>query len=236
MKSQYRMLFVFAILLLAVSLACNGGSTPPTATLVPTNPPPPTIAPAPTNVPPPTADVPQPPSNNQLNTPPPSNNNSSDVITVEDQNQLFTFDIPGNWSYEGNDLGNAIYSDVYMYADTWTSPDGSAVIEGISGRSQGFNFDGTTSTGVSLDLLNSYYSSTGKEGDIRITKTSTAKDGSTRFDWTSKGGDYSGISWFEIRGTRTFLMWTVNWGNGADQAILDIVDNAINTYLPQPGQ
>lgn len=165
-----------------------------------------------------------------------SNGASSDVITVEDQNKLYTFDIPANWSSEANDLGNAIYSDVYMFSDTWTSPDGSAVIEGISGRSEGFNFDGTTSTGVALDLLNSYYSSTGREGDIRISKTSTAEDGSTRFDWTSKGGDYSGISWFEVRGTRTFIMWTVNWGNGADQAILNIVDNAINTYQAQAGQ
>jgi hypothetical protein len=234
MKSQHRMLFAFIALLLAVSLACNGGLAPPTATLVPTNPPPPTNAPAPTNVPASTADVPQPstPSVDQ----PPSNNNSSDVITVEDQNKLYTFDIPANWSYGSQDLGNTIYSDVYMFSDTWTSPDSSAVIEGISGRSQGFNFDGSTSTGVALDLLNTYYSSTGKEGDIKISKTSTAKDGSTRFDWTSKEGDYSGISWFEVRGTRTFLMWTANWGNGADQAILDIVDNAINTYLPQPGQ
>ena len=120
-----------------------------------------------------------------------------------------------------------------MFADTWTAPDGSAVIEGIAGNSVGFDFDGTTSTRVALDMLNYYYSSTGKEGDIRISQTSTAKDGSTRFDWASKAGDYSGISWFEVRGTRTFLMWTVNWGNAADQAILDNVDNAISTYQAQ---
>jgi hypothetical protein len=214
---QYRMLFVFIALMLAVSLACNGGSTP-------------TAAPIPTKAP----AQPQPPANNPpSNNPPVSNGNSSDVITVEDQNKLYTFDLPGDWVYTSNDLGNAIYSDVYMYSDTWTSPDGSGVIEGITGLSQGFDFDGSTSTAVALDLLNTYYSSTGKEGDIKISKTSTAKDGSIRFDWTSKGGDYSGISWFEVRGKRTFLMWTVDWGNGADQAVLDIVDNAINTYQPQ---
>lgn len=235
MKSQYRMLFAFIALLLAVSLACNGGGTPVPPTAAPTN----TPAPTPTKVPqvvPPVANPgqPQPPSNNQPgNNPPASNGNSSDVVTVEDQNQLYSFDVPGDWVYVANDLGNTIYSDVYMYSDTWTSPDGSAVVEGISGRSDGFNFDGTTSTGVALDLLNTYYSTTGREGDIRISETSTAKDGSTRFDWASKSGDYSGISWFEVRGARTFLMWTVNWGNGADQAVLDIVDNAINTYQAQ---
>jgi hypothetical protein len=219
---QYRYLLFLAAILLAVSLACgllDSGDTP-------------TSAPPVQN--PPSNDNGNPPANN-----PPANQpstNGSGFITVEDQNQLFSFEIPADWTYEANDLGNAIYSDVYMYADTWTSPDGSAVVEGISGRSEGFNFDGTTSTRVALDMLNYYYSYTGKEGDIRISETSTAQDGSTRFDWTSKGGDYSGISWFEVRGTRTFLMWTVDWGNAADQAVLDIVDNAINTYQAQTGQ
>lgn len=210
---QYHALSAFIAILVSVSLACIGGT------------------PEPTPVPPTPVSTqallqPLPPAT-------PSGGNGSGFITVEDQNKLYLFDVPADWSYEANDLGNAIYSDVYMFADTWTSPDGSAVIEGISGRSEGFNFDGSTSTGVALDLLNSYYSSTGAEGDIRISKTSTAKDGSTRFDWASKGGDYSGISWFEVRGTRTFLMWTVDWANTADQATLDMLDNAINTYQVQ---
>jgi len=229
------MLFVFIAILVSVSLACGAfaPAAEPTATPFPTNPPPPTAAPLPTS----DSQLPNPsgPSN-------PAGGNagnssqagtSSDIVTVEDQNRLYLFDIPGDWSYISNELGNEIYSDVYMYADTWTSPDGSAVIEGISGVSQGFNFDGTTSTAVSLDLLNTYYSSTGKEGDIRISKTAIVEDGSTQFNWTSKGGGYSGISWFEVRGDKTFLMWTVNWGNDADQAILDILDNAINTYQAQ---
>jgi hypothetical protein len=51
MKSQYRMLFAFVVLLLAVSLACNGGATPTS------NPPtaePPTARPQPTDPPQPT--------------------------------------------------------------------------------------------------------------------------------------------------------------------------------------
>lgn len=212
---QYRMLFAFVALLVVLSLACIGGTETPTAVPIPTKEQSPI----------------QPPTEPSVTAP--SGGDSSGYITVEDQNKLFLFDIPANWSYEANDLGNAIYSDVYMFADTWTSPDGGAVIEGISGRSEGFDFDGTTSTRVALDMLNYYYSSTGREGDIRISKTSTAEDGSTRFDWTSKGGDYSGISWFEVRGARTFLMWTVDWGNAADQATLDILDNAINTYQSQ---
>lgn len=218
---QYRMLFAFVALMLAVSLACLGSTATPAA--VPTVPPPPTKESAPLN----------PPSNPSSDNPASPGGNGSGFITVEDQNKLYQFDIPADWSYEATDLGNPLYSDVYMIADTWTSPDESAVVEGVVGNSKGFNFDGTTSTRVALDTLNYLYSYTGQEGDIRISKTATAQDGSTRFDWSSKGGDYSGISWFEVRGTRTFLMWTVDWGNGADQAILDIVDNAINTYQPE---
>lgn len=44
MKSQYRMIFAFIALLLAVSLACSGGATP-APTSVPTSPPPPPSAP-----------------------------------------------------------------------------------------------------------------------------------------------------------------------------------------------
>lgn len=44
MKSQFRMLFAFVALLMAVSLACSGGAQP-TSAPVPTNPPPPTSAP-----------------------------------------------------------------------------------------------------------------------------------------------------------------------------------------------
>ncbi|HNE06417.1 MAG TPA: hypothetical protein PLT08_17955, partial [Anaerolineales bacterium] len=77
------------------------------------------------------------------------------------------------------------------------------------------------------------YSSTGKNnGDIRIKSDQIMKDGSERFEWTSKGGNYSGISFFEVRGDdkRTWLMWTLVWNNTADQAVLDVIDSAIASY------
>ncbi|MBM3124219.1 MAG: hypothetical protein FJZ87_03995 [Chloroflexi bacterium] len=220
---RYRMLAAFFAIMVSVSLAC-GSISFDTSTTIPTPTSAPVLNPTPDQL---QVQPPEPPVSS------PSAGNDSGFVTVEDQNKLFVFEIPGDWTYEANDLGNAIYSDVYMYSDTWTSPDGSGVIESISGRSEGFDFDGTTSTYVTLDLLNTYYSSTGREGDIRVSSTSTAQDGSTRLDWKSTGGDYSGISWFEIRGNRTFLMWTVDWGNAADQSVLDILDHAINTYQIQ---
>ncbi|MCC7119343.1 MAG: hypothetical protein IT310_12530 [Anaerolineales bacterium] len=225
----YKALFLFVVIMAVATLAC-GPNTAATSTSVPTNPPlvvatnPPPVVPTNAPVNPPV----NPPANN--NNPPANPPSTGGSQVVQDQNKLYQFELSGDWTYEASDLGNAVYSDVYMYADTWRAPDKSALIEGIAGTSQGFDFDGTTSTRVALDLLNYYYSYTGKEGDIRITKTSTAQDGSTQFNWVSKGGDYSGISWFEIRGSRTFLMWTVNWSNTADQSRIDEVDNAVNTY------
>ncbi|MDP1716419.1 MAG: DUF1080 domain-containing protein [Anaerolineales bacterium] len=65
MKSQYRMIFAFVALLLAVSLACSLFGPQPAE--VPTNPPPPTSAPLPTSEPviQSTQEQPQPPPQNQ---------------------------------------------------------------------------------------------------------------------------------------------------------------------------
>lgn len=83
MKSQYRMLFAFAVLLIAVGCLCTGTGIVPTPTVVP-----PTVAPAPTNAPPPTANAPQPPTPS-VDQPPAA----QDYFTEE-----FDGDI-SNWTY-----------------------------------------------------------------------------------------------------------------------------------------
>ena len=83
MKSQYRTLVAFIALLLAVSLACNGGSTP-TAAPIPTTPP--TAIPIPTKV----ISVPPTSAPQQIDTPVPAGN-SSDLLTFTDQNNLLAF-------------------------------------------------------------------------------------------------------------------------------------------------
>lgn len=225
MKS-YRMLFAFAALLLAVSLAC-GGAAEPTAN--------PTLPPVPTNPPAqvqptqqqaqPTEQQPQPTEQQQ-----PSNA----MVTFVDQNNLLSFDLPGDWTYENTDHGRNIYSDTQAYTDTFLSPDQSAKIESlVMFADAGVTVNNSTSQSVALDILNTYYSSTGtNNGDIRISGDQIMNDGSERFEWKSKGGNYSGISYFEVRGSdkRTWLMWTLIWDNSADQSVKDVLDNAIATY------
>ncbi len=215
MKKQYRMLFAFAALLLFVSLACNGGRSP-TAAPIPTNRPAPTSQPQSNN-----PIVPQPPA---LNNPPPSNGNSSDLVVFADENNLLTFEVPGDWFYEQSTYEHA-------YIDRITSTDGSAIIESLV-YNDGQAFTGNDNGRFALQLLHQYYSNTGKEGDISISADEIQPDGSEKLTWKSKGGGYSGASFFELRGSdrMTFLMFTLYYSNDADQAILDILDHAITSY------
>ncbi|MFN8434249.1 MAG: hypothetical protein U0V18_09515 [Anaerolineales bacterium] len=219
MKS-YRFLFGFMALLVAVSLACGGSGTPTTN---------PTLPPVPTNPP---AQQPQ----DQGQQPQDQGQVPSDgtILTYTDQNNLWAFDLPADWQHEYKDLGDTLYTDATAYLDTFTSPDGSAYIDSlVMFANEGVTVNNSTSQAVALDLLNTYYSSTGKNnGDIRIKSDQIMQDGSERFEWVSKGGNYFGTTFFEVRGSdkRTWLMWTLVADNNADQAVLDILDNAIASY------
>ena len=229
MKSQYRMLFAFVALLLAVSLACGGSSggnntTPPTIAPLPTNPPQPTAVP-PTNAPQSNPVVPEPPA---FNAPPASGDtagSSSDLVTFSDENGLLSFDVPGDWYYEQLTYDHA-------YIDRITSPDGSAIIDSLV-YNDGAAFTGNDNGRFALQLLHQYYSNTGKEGDISISADEIQPDGSEKLTWTSKSGGYSGVSFFELRGSdrMTFLMFTLYYADGADQSVIDVLSNAITSYV-----
>src|SRR5688572_23202130 len=146
MKS-YRLLFGFMALLVIVSLACGGSSAPATN---------PTLPPVPTNPP-----VEQPTEV--------QNQASSDaLVTFTDENGLLEFDLPGDWFYEHEDMGRDIYTDATAYRDTFASPDETAFIESLVIFADN-EVNNSVSQGVALDILNTYYSSTGQNnGDIRI--------------------------------------------------------------------
>jgi hypothetical protein len=209
---QYRVLVAFAALLLMVGLACG------------------VLSPDPTQAPPPTKSGPSQPQapsdpndNNQENQ---GNSGSSDIVTFTDQNNLLAFDLPGDWTYE-----NVPGEDGTYYIDVFTSPDESAKMESLV-YDDGTAFTGTDNGRFALYLLNTFYSNTGQEGDIRVGSDQIMQDGSERLEWSSKSGGYSGVSFFELRGDpkTTFLMLTAWWDNNADQATLDAINNAISTY------
>jgi len=215
MKSQYRMFFFLVAILAMLSMACGLAASPASAPVSqPTNPPPPTNAP-------PQVDTPQ--------------QGGSSGGTFTDKNNLLAFDLPSDWTHEFIDHGYEIYTDATAYTDTFTSPDGTAKIESlVMFANPGVTVNNSISQGVALDILNTYYSSTGKNnGDIRISSDQIMQDGSERFEWRSKGGGYSGISFFEVRGAdkRTWLMWTLWWSDtGTPQEVLDTIDATIASY------
>lgn len=197
-----RMVFGFVALLVIVSLAC-GGSAEPTAA--------PTLPPAPTSAP-----VEQPTEQQQ--------GNSSDLVTWTDANGLLEFDLPGDWTYEHSE-------DTNYYFDTYTAPDSSAIIESLV-YNDGTAFVNSQKGKFALDLINTFYSATGKVGDIRVTSDQIMPDGSEELKWTSKSGGFSGISYLETRGddNATFLLFTAKWLDTADQSILDAINGAITSY------
>ena len=211
----FLMLIVF---MFSVGCLCTGlTSAPPTATpLPPTQPPPPTA----TDIPPTKASLPK-PTERPANTQPPSDA----LVTWTDENNLLAIDLPGNWTYEHT----VVTEDYVFYADNFTAPDGNAIVESIV-YDDGKAFVSGQNGDFALALLNKYYSYTGREGDIRVSETKTMNDGSTRMTWTSKGGGYSGTSFFEVRNKTTFLMFTVYYGNDYQDQYLDMLNDVIASY------
>lgn len=92
MKS-HRMLFAFAALLLAVSLACGGSAEPTTEA--------PTLPPVPTN-PPAQQEQAQEQEQSQEQT------TDNGLITFVDENGLAAFDLPSDWTYS-HSTGDSYY-------------------------------------------------------------------------------------------------------------------------------
>ena len=212
--------FVFVLAVMAVvSLACgvfSSSQDPPTTA--------PEVQQLPTQPPQVQAPTEQPIDNTSNDST--SNDSSGGYITFTDQNNLYSIEVPDGWDYSQTvDTENN-----YYYIDTFKSPDGGAVIENIV-YDDGTAFTGNQKAKFSLYLLNTFYSSTGKEGDIKVSDDSIMKDGSERLTWTSKGGGYSGLSFLEVRSNgTTFLFFTVDWGNDVQDTYIDTLNYVIESY------
>ncbi len=155
---------------------------------------------------------------------PVSNNNGTTTFT--DQNNEYQIDVPADWTHK-NTTGDG------FYWDTFTSPDEGAVIENYTylkaTSSDGTPWNADQQRQFALQVLDEYYSKTGKPGDIEVTEEKPQSDGSVRLTWDSKTGDYSGLSFFEMRGT-SFLFFTVDWGNSYHDKYIDTLNKVIESY------
>ncbi len=222
MRNKRSVFFPFLGLLvfvISVGCLCTGLTNKVPATEAPAQPP----TQAPTRVPPTQEPVQQPTVAPVTDVP--VSNSSGGLKTFTDKNNFYSIDVPSDWTYQqtvDNDKN-------YYYIDTFTSPDGGAVIENIV-YNDGTPFTGGQNGQFALYLLNTFYSKTGREGDIKVTDDKIMKDGSERLTWNSKEGKYSGISFFEIRNKNNFLMFTVNWGNAVKDQYFDTLNTVIQSY------
>jgi hypothetical protein len=130
---------------------------------------------------------------------------------------LFEIEVPLPWRYELDEGEVAI-------VDTFYSPDEHGIIQNIT-YDDGEETSRSEAGAFALELLKSYYAD-----DILISDDRVQPDGSERLSWSSPGGDYSGISFLETRGT-TFLLFSVLWDNPYEDAYLDVLDYTIGSYL-----
>ncbi len=199
----------FAVLILAVSLACLGGTA--TATAVPQTAP--TQSSVDSN------------SNSNSNSNANSNSSSGGLTTFTDENKYYQIQLPADWKHDHT----IDQKSNHYYIDTFTSPDGNAVVENIA-YDDGTPFTGSDNGKFALQILNQLYSKTGKEGDIHVTDDSIQQDGSERLTWYSKGGSYSGISYFEVRNKTTFLIFTVDWANDFKDQYFNTLSDVVSSY------
>jgi hypothetical protein len=141
------------------------------------------------------------------------------VHTFVDHNKLFQFDVPNAWTYEFS-------GDEQCYVDTFTSPDGQAAIQNIT-CDTGQTMNQAAAGQFALGMLNNAYTS--GSGDIKISKDEPQPDGSEKLTWSSKKGGYSGVSFFETRGTRILLL-TMFAGNTVYAVFDPTFGNVISTY------
>jgi hypothetical protein len=124
--------------------------------------------------------------------------------------------VPTAWQYERTESEATI-------VDTFTAPDGHAVIQNIT-YDDGSTISRTEAGTLARDLLHTFYAP-----DIQILDDQVQADGSERLIWQSPGGDYSGISFLETRGT-TFLLLTTMYDNEFEDVYIDTLEYTISSY------
>ncbi|MDX1663921.1 MAG: hypothetical protein R3272_09015 [Candidatus Promineifilaceae bacterium] len=138
------------------------------------------------------------------------------VYTFTGPDGLFAIDVPMAWEYVRDEGGP-------VTVDTFLAPDEHAVIQNIT-YDEGLEISRSEAGDFALELLREYYAN-----DITIIDDQVQADGSERLVWESRSGDYSGISFFETRGT-TFLLFTVMYDNPFEEIYLPTLNHTIESY------
>ncbi|HKZ54104.1 MAG TPA: hypothetical protein VJ123_01390 [Anaerolineales bacterium] len=138
------------------------------------------------------------------------------VYTFNDSDGYFSFEVPYGWIYEQTSGNNSV-------VDKFVAPDERAFVDNIK-YDEGTEISKSLAGEIALELLRQFYAD-----DIQITEDKVQPDGSERLTWFSESGQYSGISFFETRGT-VFLMLTFVANDDVYDLYSPIFDNLLDTY------
>jgi len=139
------------------------------------------------------------------------------IIYFYGPGNLFMIEVPEAWTYMRE------VDDDYI-VDTFVSPDNHALIENIT-YDDGLAYSKKDVSEITLELLRTYYTQ-----DIVITDDQVQPDGSERLIWYSPSGGYSGVTFFELRGTTTILILTLMYDDPYEDVFADPLNNTIDTY------
>lgn len=130
---------------------------------------------------------------------------------------LFVIEVPTAWEYE-------LTTGEFTVVDTFYAPDDHAVIQNIT-YDDGEPVSKSEAGAFALELLRTFYAE-----DIEITDDEVQPDGSERLIWHSPSGEYTGITFFESRGT-PFLLFTSIYDNAFEDVYFDVLDYTIGSYV-----
>ena len=154
-------------------------------------------------------------------TPPPTIP-AKNLAAFTDQNKYYQIHLPRDWNHNQT-------TGSHYYVDTFTSPDGNALIQNIA-YDDGSPIAASTNGQFALGLLEEYFGIAGQTGSIMISDTNMENDGSERLSWASQSKDVSGISFIEIRKETTFLIFTVEWKNKYKSQYFSLLDQVVASY------
>ncbi len=161
---------------------------------------------------------------------PPTNisigSDNENLTIFVDKNNYYKMNVPADWAHTQS-------SGDHYYLDTFTAPDGKAMIENAA-YDNGTPFTGPENGQFALSLLDKLYSNTGQAQDLQLQSDSIQMDGSERLTWTSVSGDYSGVSFLEVRGTTTLLILTARWTDAYQSKYMDLLDKVVSSYEQMP--
>jgi hypothetical protein len=129
-------------------------------------------------------------------------------------------EVPGNWAYTSDDSSANVTSHIF------SAPDSGGIVQYLVYDDGKTYWTQGEAGKVALSVLNEGY--TKGYGDIKISKDQPMPDHSEQLTWSSKAGNYSGITSFKAIGTK-LILFSVLYINPAKDQYLETLTYVLST-------